>query len=116
MASNKLEMLFAAINGGQEDAILTGKDDLYPYENGKRGDTKIGTKWQVVLQGNRFSSLTVKIEGPDPLPKVTDSQIAESCATLNLMYVRFTDCKITVYAIDGMVMTATAKSVSLVAE
>lgn len=35
MASNKLEVTLAALNKGQDYAILTGKSPIYSYDNGK---------------------------------------------------------------------------------
>lgn len=118
MANNKLEVSLSAVNGGQgEFAILTGKSPIYPYEGGKRtSETPIGTKISVVLQGNRFAPLDVKILGAsDPLPSISGEKIEASCAGIKLLAVRFTDCKIALYSIGGqMVMSATATGVELV--
>lgn len=117
MANNKLEVSLDAVNKGQDFAILTRKGFIYPYENGRRAsETPIGTKIDVILQGNRFSPLSVKIEGNiDPLPSISDDEIEASCANIKLLAVRFTDCKIALYSINGqMVMSATATSVELV--
>lgn len=117
MANNKIETTLAAINGGQEIVILTGKSSGYNYEGGKRtGDTPTHTKIAVALQGNRLAALTVKIEGSaDPLPGVSDEQIAAACSGVKLLAVKFTDCKVSIYSIGGqMVMSATASGVELV--
>lgn len=117
MANNKLEVTLPAINKGQDFAILTGKSPIYPYEDGKRtSETPIGTKINVVLQGNRFTPLTVKIEGrADPLPKISDEEIETTLANIELLVVRFIDCQITLYTIGGqMVMSATATGVEVV--
>lgn len=117
MAKNKIEVTLQAVNNGIDYAILTGKSFSYHYENGKRTDeTPTGTKVEVALQGNHFSPLTVKIDGMiDPLPEINDEEIEASCTNLKLVAVRFTDCKIALYSINGnMVMSATATGVELV--
>ena len=117
MAKNKIEVSLSAVNNGIDYAILTGKSPVYPYENGKRiSETPTGAKIEVGLQGNRFSPLTVKIDGiSDALPAISDDEIEASCTNLKLIAVRFTDCKISLYSINGnMVMSATATGVELV--
>lgn len=115
--ANKVETVFSAINGGQEIAILTSKSSGYAFEGGKRtSDTPTHTKIGVALQGNRLTPLTVKVEGStDPLPSISDEQIAAACLSVKLLAVRFTDCKVSIYSIGGqMVMSATASGVELV--
>lgn len=114
---NKIETTLAAVNGGQDVAILTAKGSVYPFENGKRtSDTPIGTKFTVALQGNRLTTLTVKIEGTsDPLPNVLDEKIEAACNGLKFFLVRFQDCKVALYSIGGqMAMTATSSGIELV--
>ena len=97
MPNNKLETLFPAINGGLEYGILTGKENLFRYENKKRTDEIIG------------------IKGEDPLTQITDEQIEASCSSLQLLLVKLIDCKVSVYVINGgMIKTATAKSVQII--
>lgn len=115
--AKKIEVSLPAVNNGIDYAILTGKSPVYNYENGKRTDeTPTGSKVEVALQGNRFSALTVKIDGIiDPLPEISDGDIEKSCTNMTLVAVRFTDCKIALYSINGnMVMSATATGVELV--
>lgn len=115
--AKKIEVSLPAVNNGMDYAILTGKSPVHHYENGKRMDeTPIGVKIDVALQGNRFSPLSVKINGMvDPLPEISDEEIETSCTNLKLVAVRFTDCKISLYSINGnMVMSATATNVELV--
>lgn len=117
MANNRLETTLEAINGGQNWAILTGKSNGYPYENGKRvSDTPNHMKITIALQGNSLTPLTVKIEGgTDPLANVSVEKIATACSSLKFIPVQFTDCKVTLYSIDGqMVMSAIASGVELV--
>ena len=116
MASNKLEVTLAALNKGQDYAILTGKSPIYSYDNGKRtSDSPIGFKVSVALQGNRLSPLSVKIEGKtDPLSKISEEEIEASCTSIEL-FVRFIDCIINIYTINGqMLMSATATGVEIV--
>lgn len=116
MAQHKVEVPITAVNNGLDFSILTGISPIYPYENGKRtSDTPIGTKFEVLLPGNRLSPLTVKIEGVvNPLPKISDEELEASCVNLDLIAVRFKDCKVSLYSINGnMVMSAVAKSVEL---
>jgi len=78
--SNRLKTTLAAVNGGTDIALLVGKSQIFPYENGKKaGDTPIGERLNIALQGARLALLSVKFEC-DPLPNVTDEQIAEACA------------------------------------
>ncbi|MBE7725924.1 MAG: hypothetical protein E7244_16370 [Enterocloster citroniae] len=117
MASNKLEVTLAALNKGQDYAILTGKSPIYSYDNGKRtSDSPIGFKVSVALQGNRLSPLSVKIEGKtDPLSKISEEEIEASCTNIELLVVRFIDCIINIYTINGqMLMSATATGVEIV--
>jgi len=117
MASNKLETNLPAVNGGQDFVILTGINSIHKYEGGKRvGETPIGTKISVVLQGNRFTPLNVKIlNSTDPLPNITDEKIQASCAGVKLIAVRFTECKISLYSIGGqMVLYSISSGVELV--
>ena len=114
--ANLTNLPFASINGGMEHAILTGKSPIYPYENGKRtGDTPIGWKLTVVLPGNCFTALTVKINNPsEPLPDVSEERIMQACSTLKILLVRLIDCTVSLYAIDGLRMSAVASGVELV--
>ena len=73
--ANDFTVDLAAANGKVDYAILTKKEDTFPYTDGKRtSDTPIGTKLTLALQGSRLSSLTVKFDH-DPLPSVDDAQI-----------------------------------------
>lgn len=117
MASNKIEIGFPAVNGGQIWGILTGQSPILAYNGGKKvSDDPIGHKFNFALQGNRFTSLSVKIEGTaDPLPEVTDEQLQEACASMKLIAAKPIGCKVTLYSIGGeMVMTATATGIELV--
>lgn len=110
------KMPFASFNNGMEWAILTGKNSVYKYEGGKRvSDTPIAQRVNVLLPGNCFSAITVKISTSiDPLPEITDEMIADACASMKPIFVRFKDCFVSVYAMDGLKMSATASAVELI--
>lgn len=105
-----------SINGGINTAILTEKKAVYPYVDGKRASDN-PTDWRigVALQGSRFDSLSVRIEGAaDPLPGITDEEIAEACRS-KVIAVTFDQLKVSVYTIGGnLVKTGTAAAVSIV--
>lgn len=106
-----------AINGGLDGAILVGIRPSYPNKDGKRiSETPDKIRYDVVLPGNCFAPLTVSIPGSiDTLSQVSDEQIAEGCATLRPLLVRFTNCTVKIYVIKGeQKMSATADSVELV--
>lgn len=114
----KLEIPFAAANGGIDCAVLAGKRFIHSYSEGKRtGDTPTATTFTAAMQGNGFTPLNVKIEGStDPLPGVEDQEIKAACAALKPILVRFKECKVSVYTIEGqMRMSATASGVELIA-
>ena len=105
------------INRNLSTVFLTGKHDVFPYASGKRiSEIKTATKFTGVLPGNCLTPLSVKIEGAtDPLPDISNEKIAEACATMKFIFVRFTDCMVSLYNMNGQLgMTATAHGVSLV--
>ena len=115
--TKKLEVSLPAVNNGLDYGILCDKSPIYAYENGKKvNEIPIGTKVDVVLPGNHFQPLTVKIEGnPNALPEISSEEIGAACEELKLLAVRFIDCKIALYSINGqMVMSASATAVELV--
>ena len=72
----KMEVNLEAVNGGVDCALLVAKDDIFAYENGKRvSEIRTGVKLLLALQNARLANLTVKFDH-DPLPKITDEQIA----------------------------------------
>lgn len=106
-----------ALNGGLDWVILSGKRPGFPYKDSKRlSDTPEKHNYDTRLPGNCYADLTVSIPGNvDALSAVTDEQIAEGCATLRPILVRFSDCIVRVYTIKGeQRMTATASGVELV--
>ena len=114
--SNIPKMSLASMNGNMEWTILTGKTPVYQYENGKRiSNTPISWRISVLLPGNCFSPISVKINtGDDPLIDITEDMIAEACATMKPIFVRFIDCSVSIYAIDGLKMSASASAVEMI--
>lgn len=106
-----------SLNGGLDWVILAGKRPGYPFKDGKRlSDTPEKYNYDVKLPGNCYAELTVSIPGSvDALAAVTDEQIAEGCATLRPILIRFSDCIVKVYTIRGeQRMSATACGIELV--
>lgn len=117
MANNRIELEgLASVNGGINTGILTEKKPIFPYADGKR-TSEIPTAWRigVALQGSRFDSLNVRIDGAaDPLPNISDEQIAEACRN-KIIPVTFDQLKVSLYTIGGnLVKSGTATGVSIV--
>ena len=116
MANNKIELEgLPSINGGLSYAIITEKIPSFQYTDGKKaGDVPIAWRIGVALQGARYSSLTVKIEGAaEPLPEISNEAIGEACRN-KVIPVSFTDLKVTLYTINGqLVKTGIATGVSI---
>lgn len=111
----RIELDLAAVNKGADYAILVGKDDTFPYENGKRtSDTRDGVRLTLALQNSRLTQLSVRYDH-DPLPKVTDEQIEAATAACKFIYVQIPDAVVAIYSgSSGIGMTATASTAQLV--
>lgn len=112
----KMELDLAAVNGGLNYAMLVGKSDVFPYEDGKRtSDVRTGVKLNLALIGARMSPLNVKFDN-DPLPKTSDDDIAAATSNCQFMFVQIPDCVVNVYASStgGLGMTATATAAQIV--
>lgn len=112
----KLEVDLPAVNQGLDFALLVGKSDVFPYENGKRlSNVREGVKLTVALQGARLSPLSIKFNH-DPLPNLTDEQIETACLECNFIYVQIPDCIVNLYSSSsgGIGMTATAQTAKIV--
>lgn len=108
---------FIALNGGLDWAILTGKSPVYHYENGKRtGDIPEKFRYKAIMPGCCYSEISISVPGSiDALAAITDEQIAESCANLRPLLVRFINCTVKVYSKDGeQKLAGTANAVELV--
>ena len=115
MAYN-LNVNLAAVNGGVDYAILTAKNEIFPYADGKKtSDEPIGIKLTLALQNSRLSPLTVKFDH-DPIPNVEDAQIEAACSACKFLFVRIPDCKVKVYSSSGsgLGMSATAGTAEIV--
>ena len=111
----KLEVDLSSVNG-VDYALLVGKSDVFPYENGKRtSDVRVGVKLTIALQGSRLSTLTVKFDH-DPLPKITDEQILTACVECKFLFVQIPDCVVNLFSNSGggIGMTATAQTAQIV--
>lgn len=112
----KLNVDLPAVNAGYDYAMLTGKTDIFPYENGKRlSDVREGVKLTIALQGARFAALSIKFDH-DPLSNLTDEQIEAACLECDFIYVQIPDCIVNLYSSNGggIGMTATAKTAKIV--
>lgn len=108
---------YEALNGGLDWSILVSRRPGFPYKDGQRmSEVPDKYNYKVDLPGNCNTELTVSIPGgTDALAEVTDEQIAEGCATLRPVLVRFNNCTVRVYTIKGeQRMSATADGVELV--
>jgi hypothetical protein len=115
MAKNKLSTTISAINGGSDILILVGKSELFSYSDGKKSEKKIGTKLDCVAPGNRLASLTVKIEGADPFPQLSDNDIDTSVASMAFPLVKLTSGVVSLYTMNGNLgMSVTAAGAILV--
>lgn len=112
---NRIELDLAGVNKGADYAILVGKSDTFPYENGKRtSDVRDGVRLTVALQNSRLTQLSVRYDH-DPLPKVTDEQIEAATADGQFIYVQVPDAIVSIYSgNNGIGMTATASTAQIV--
>lgn len=110
----KLNVDLTAVNG-RDFAILTGKSDIFPYEDGKKLSARTGVKLTLALQGARLAPLTVKFDH-DPLPKVTDEEIEEAVMNCQPLFVQIPDCAVSLFSSNGsgIGMTATAQTAQIV--
>lgn len=116
MSAYKMKVDLPAVNGGSNCAVLTGKGDIFPYENGKKlSNVREGVKLTVALPGARLNSLSVKFDH-DPLPNITDEQIETACLECDFIYVQIPDCIVNLYSSsgNGIGMTATAQTAKIV--
>lgn len=114
--ANRIELDLAGVNKGVDCALLVGKADTFPYENGKRtSDIRDGVRLTVALQNARLAQLSVRYDH-DPLPKVTDEQIEAATAACKFIYVQIPDATVAIYSSSsgGIGMTATASTAQIV--
>lgn len=114
--ANRIELDLAGVNKGVNYAVLVGKADIYPYEDGKKtSDIPTGVRLTVALQHSRLTALSVRYDH-DPLPKLTDEQIEAATAACKFIYVQIPDATVAIYSSGngGIGMTATASTAQLV--
>lgn len=111
----KLETTLPAVHNGSDFAILAGKTDTFQYDNGRKvSDVRTGVKLTLVLQNNRFAQLPVKFDY-DPLPDISDQDIADAAASCNYLYVQVPDCVVNLFhTSSGLGMSATATKAQIV--
>lgn len=102
-------------NGGSDVCVLIEKSDIFRYQDGKKiSDERIGVKLTVALPGSRLTPLGIKFDH-DPLPEITDEEIAAATASYQFLYVQLPDCSVNLYSTsNGLGMTATAHTAHLV--
>lgn len=104
-----------AVNDGHKFAALQSKEPVNVYVNGHRTDEITGTGYNILLQGNGYIPIKIKIDGADKLPELTDEAIRAACSAMKPYLVRFTDCKIDIYDYKGELgMSGTASGIQLV--
>jgi len=110
----KLNVDLPAVNAGYDYAVLTGKADIFPYEDGRKLSARTGVKLTLALQGARLAPLTVKFDH-DPL-KVTDEEIEEAVMNCKPLFVQIPDCAVSLFSSNGsgIGMTATAQTAQIV--
>lgn len=111
----KINVDLPSVNGNADYAVITGKDDIFPFENGKRSETRTGVKLTLALQKSRLTPLVVKFDH-DPLPKVSDEQIKAATENCKFMFVQVPDCEVNLYSSNngGIGMSATAQTAQIV--
>jgi hypothetical protein len=104
-----------ALNGGINKYLLGDKVPAYNYESNKRtSDTPVGIKLTLSLPGNKLMQVTVRIEGADPLPQLTNEAIHNANTSGDFIYVELIGSSAKLYTIDGeQRISASAKGVSL---
>lgn len=112
----KLNVDLPAVNAGYDYAVLTGKTDIFPYEDGKKlSDVRTGVKLTLALQGARLAPLAVKFDH-DPIPQISDEEIEAACADCKFLFTQMPDCVVNLYSSSsgGIGMTATAQTAKIV--
>jgi hypothetical protein len=112
---NRIKTTLEAVNGGFPYILLSGKGDIFTFENGKRtSNVPIGKRLDGCMQGNKMTPISIKVEGTDPLPDVTDEQILELCKQRKYLYIKLLDCVVTIYTMNGnMGMSAVASGAEI---
>lgn len=111
----KLNVDLPAVNAGYDYAVLTGKADIFPYEDGRKLSARTGVKLTLALQGARLAPLIVKYDH-DPLTNVSDGEIEEAVMNCKPLFVQIPDCAVSLFSSNGsgIGMTATAQTAQIV--
>jgi len=121
-SNNSMETIIEAVNGGFPYVLLSGKSDYFTYVNNQRSNAPTGKQLDVCLQGNKMKTISIKVEGADPLPDVSDEQITNLCKQKKYLYVKLHDCVVTLKSKGGfngsstLQMSAVAKGAEIVDE
>ena len=72
-----LNISLKGANEGNEKILGIGKEPQFAYDNAAGSFTEevIGTKYQTVLQSNKYQHLTIRVLGDDPLPQLTHEEL-----------------------------------------
>lgn len=101
---------------GCEIAILTGQQEQFKYDGKVRTDERLGVSISVAAQGQCFAAYNVKIPNGQLLP-VIDEEIADACATMRPIFVKFNGFKAKPYPKDNRIaFSCSAESVEIVTE
>lgn len=96
--------------------ILIGQQDQFKYDGKVRTDERLGVSISVAAQGQCFAAYNVKIPNGQLLP-VTDEEIADACATMRPIFVKFNGFKAKPYPKDNRIaFSCSAESVEIVTE
>lgn len=110
----KISTTVEAVNNGSDELIVTGKSEWFAFVDGEKGE-RLGTRYDTVLPGNRLSAMTVKVEGKDTIPQLTDEAIAEAVANWDFPIIKLKNGVVNLYTMNGSLgMTATAEGIILV--
>lgn len=99
-----------------ETAILTAQQEQFKYDGKVRTDERLGVSISVAAQGQCFAAFNVKITNGQLLP-VTDEEIADACAAMRPIFVKFNGFKAKPYPKDNRIaFSCSAESVEIVTE
>lgn len=116
MSLYKMETTLEAVNGGDNTVILVAKKLVYAKgSDGKATDNVEGVRLDVLLPKSSMTALAVKFAA-DPLPKLTDEEIAQACADFAPPIVQLSGTTVKLYSnpTGGLGMTATAETAKII--
>ncbi len=116
MALYKLSTTIEAVNGGRTEVFLIGKTVLYARgADGKPTDTIEGVRLDTLLPSGHMAPLPIRF-AKDPLPKISDEDLAAACANLQPLILRVSGADVKIYSNPngGMGLTATAEAAEII--